>query len=125
MAHNYKLKWNEVLNIKEQLANTNKTMVDIAHEFHVSLSTIQAINRGETHSDVGSFSHPIRKRQRIHQNRIQNQAKKINDEQAIDIFIRLETGESPWRLSKEYGVSMETIQKIVKRPMFRHVLMFD
>lgn len=126
MAHNYKLRVNEVLEIKNQLAE-GKSMNKIAKDFSVTLATIRAINQGETHSDVGSFSHPIREKKRllIHEVEKPEPPKKLSDDQALDVMIRLDMGENLYALAKEYGVSHELIRKISKRPAFRLMATFD
>jgi hypothetical protein len=125
--HNYKLRYSQVIGIKEKLANTKTAMGKIAIEYGVSLDTVRKINYGEAHVDIGSFSHPIRKKKflKIHDAEKSEMPRKISDDQAFEIMIRLDMGEGIYALAKEYGISHELIRKIPERPAFRHMAMYD
>jgi hypothetical protein len=125
--HNYKLRYSQVIGIKEQLANTKTGMNKIAQTFSVSLDTVRQINQGKTHSEIGSFSYPIRQKKYlpIHDYEKRPVKKKLSDDQAFEVMMRLEMGESPYQIAKDYDVSHEVIRNVADRPMFRHMNMFD
>lgn len=125
MSHNYKLRLDQVLEIKNQLAHTKRAMKEIGEEYGVSLSTIRVINQGGTHSDVGSFSYPIRKKAYVNVNPPKTPARKISDEQALEIYFKIQEGATRNALAVEYGVSQPLIDKILNRSLFRHIEMFE
>lgn len=127
MSHAHKLSTHTVLRIK-RLLTTKVSMQSIVEDFGISLDTVQSINNGKTHSQIGSFHYPIRKEGRrftLNAPPVPEPPRKVNNDEALDIYFRLEQGEKISALAEEYNVSTTLIQGIANRPMFRHVNMFD
>lgn len=130
MKHNNKLTYKDVIQIKDKLQNTDIPLIRIANELEVSLTTIQDINKGKYHRDIGAgYPYPIRPTEsRFLAREFEfEQHKKVSNDDALEIYLRLEQGEKPADLAREYGLSSTIISTgaLFERPFFRHVLMYD
>ena len=116
-----KLSEREVLQIKEELINSQQTLRDLSRKYEVSESLINMINSGKVWSSVGSTNFPLRKDKYIHQRGGNNARAKITDKDVLNIRKRYVSETLP-EIHKDYDfLSFSEFKKIVYGQSFLHL----
>ena len=94
----------EVKSLKEDLRNTQMSLLDIAKKYNTSKRTVMRINQGLHYEEVGE-TYPIRANPLLNG--------KLNNEQVKEIIEILKTTYRQYEdIGKQYGVSLSTIKQI-------------
>ncbi|QWI10076.1 GIY-YIG nuclease family protein [Bacillus mycoides] len=114
----------DVLLILDLLIVNKKTTREIGEMFGVDKSVINSINRGKTWTHLYEQSPLEQGRKRLHADVSgeRNTKAQLTDEQVYDIKHKLTHGATREEIEKEYGVSKQLLQRIIRGVHWSHVV---